>query len=41
MVWDNFEMKTVNHYHEELSRKVFTYLKFDILLLADVFEKKK
>ena len=31
-VWKNFEIKTMKDYHD-------FYLKYDILLLADVFEK--
>ena len=30
--WDNFDMKNIGHYHDH-------YLKKDVLLLADVFEK--
>ena len=32
MVWDRFEMKAMKYYHN-------LYLKRDVLLLADVFEK--
>ena len=31
-IWDKFEMKNMGHYHDH-------YLKKDVLLLADVFEK--
>ena len=31
-IWDNFEMKTMKDYYD-------LYLKYDVLLSADVFEK--
>ena len=31
-IWNKFEMKTIKDYHD-------SYLKYDVLLLADVFEK--